>query len=370
MENKKFSSARLIEAQSLKGISNADLAESVGVITDVVSRWRRDIGVPKESNVRNLAEVLDVPLAFFYRSEKAVDLSNKLLRRAKKTRTRKSDDAQRYYLEYFMEGVERIFSRFELSGPQLPVLDLPHPEALTGEDIEEIALKVRRHWGLGGLPIKTLGNLLFSKGIIVQRVAMDWDGVSFVENGKPVILIRDGQTRSRDKTTIAHELGHIVLHHMNTNFDPDSATAKMLDLLEKQAFFFGSCLRMPRETYTKDVYKASYQCLKQIKPKWQAAISAQIMHLFELGCISDEEKSSLFKAASWNQKTLKNEPMESEMVLEECDFLRDAIVNLEKAGERIYVDSVSQIFPAEIAALFGEESSVIVDFPTQTRISG
>ena len=363
MESKKFSSLRLQEAQCLAGVSNADLAEDLEVSTDMVSKWRRDISTPREKHVEGLAKALQVPAAFFFRTDKPVDLSNKLLRRAaQKTRSRKNDDAQRYYLEYLTGGIEKVFSKFDLSQVDLPDLKLPDPLQMKREDVEEVALELRKHWQLGGLPIRTLANLLFSKGIIVQRTDMDWDGVSFVDHGRPFIFIKDSEERSRDKMTIAHELGHVVLHHTNTGFDNTSHTKKQLDFFEKQAFFFGTCFLAPRATYTKDIYSANYHCLKQNKPKWQFSIAAQIMHLHGLGCISDEEKTKLFRAVSWHQKSKKREPHEEAIVYEECDFLQDGISNLEAEGEGFFIDEATHYLPFAISSKFRRKDSVIVEF--------
>lgn len=364
MNDKKFNPQRLIEAQALKGITNAEIAETVGVTTDMVSKWRRGIAPPRDANVAALADALGVPSVFLFRSEKPVDLSQKILRRAKSRRTQKEDDAGLFFIEYFYEGMENILGRFQVPQVDLPLLHIKHPLDLEKSDIEEIAMQIRHHWGLGGLPIRTFANLLFSKGILVQRVEMEWDGVSFIENGIPVILIKDGQEKSRDKTTIGHEFGHIVLHHRNPHLDPTELSKAELKILEDQAFFLGTCMTMPREFYLRDVYKTSYQCLKQIKPKWQTSISCQIMHLGALECITADEKAALFKSMNWNQRGgSKKEPMEDQIIFEECDFLSDAIKNLDESGNRGFVDQTAQIFPNVVAHNFRKESAVVIDFP-------
>jgi Zn-dependent peptidase ImmA (M78 family) len=286
------------------------------------------------------------------------------LKRDKSRRAQKEDDSALTFAEYFYEGVEKIMGQFKMNPLDLPFLHLKDPFKFEKYEIEEIAMQIRRHWGLGELPIKTLSNLLFSRGILVQRVDMEWDGVSFVENEIPVILIKDREEKSRDKTTINHELGHLVLHHLNPYFEPSELSKSEMKTLEEQAFFFGTCFAMPRASYLKDVYKTTYQCLRQIKAKWQTSIGCQIMYLGGLECISSEEKTSLFRAMNWHQRGGgKREPNEEMIVFEEADFLGDAIKCLHDSGNRSMVDQAAQILPNPIGRIFQRETAVVIEFP-------
>jgi hypothetical protein len=88
------------------------------------------------------------------------------------------------------------------------------------------------------------------------------------------------------------------------------------------------------------------------------------MHLGAIGCITPEERTSLFKAMNWNQRGgSKKEPMEDQIVFEECDFLGDAIKSLNDSGDRFVVDDAAQSLPNVVASNFRKNSAVVIDFP-------
>lgn len=77
-----------------------------------------------------------------------------------------------------------------------------------------------------------------------------------MREGKPVIGVNSSHHPNRQRFTIAHELGHVVLHRAKLeatvlidkgrNFIPrDSISAEGIDLLEMQANAFASELLMP-----------------------------------------------------------------------------------------------------------------------------
>ena len=51
----------------------------------------------------------------------------------------------------------------------------------------------------------------------LQRIAERTDGFSFVVCGSPIVFFNAGTSRQRARFTIAHELGHICLNHLEWN---------------------------------------------------------------------------------------------------------------------------------------------------------
>ena len=51
----------------------------------------------------------------------------------------------------------------------------------------------------------------------LQRIAERTDGFSFVVCGSPIVFFKAGTSRQRARFTIAHELGHICLNHLEWN---------------------------------------------------------------------------------------------------------------------------------------------------------
>ena len=90
------------------------------------------------------------------------------------------------------------------------------PKALkSGEDIEKAAMAVREAWGLGSEPIVDLIEVLEEHGLKVllseHARASDFDGLAAEANGHTVVLVGKDMPGDRQRFTIAHELGHLVL---------------------------------------------------------------------------------------------------------------------------------------------------------------
>jgi hypothetical protein len=114
-----------------------------------------------------------------------------------------------------------------------------------------------------------------------------------------VIGYFEGGTGDRQRFTLAHELGHLVLH-ARRRFVPDP---------EDEANRFAGAFLVPRdraeEFVTTDVTLRDFA---QLKATWGVSIQALIMRCSQLGLIDPARKTSLFKqlsARGWR----KNEPV-------------------------------------------------------------
>ncbi|MGY4353594.1 Zn-dependent peptidase ImmA (M78 family) [Bradyrhizobium sp. i1.3.1] len=105
------------------------------------------------------------------------------------------------------------------------------------------------------VPVEKLARAL---GVRVEYSPFDDElsGMAFLREGTPIIGVNSNHHPNRQRFTIAHELGHIVLHrpHLETavmidksrNFIPrDPTSAQGTDPLEIQANAFASELLLP-----------------------------------------------------------------------------------------------------------------------------
>jgi Zn-dependent peptidase ImmA (M78 family) len=105
------------------------------------------------------------------------------------------------------------------------------------------------------VPVDKLAKVL---GVRIEYTPFDDElsGMAFIASGKPVIGVNSNHPPNRQRFTIAHELGHVVLHRAKLdatvmidkgkNFMPrDQKSAEGIDPLEVQANAFASELLMP-----------------------------------------------------------------------------------------------------------------------------
>ena len=100
--------------------------------------------------------------------------------------------------------------------------------------------------GISELPIRP-GAICKSLGIAVRfgDLPPDNDGISFFAGDKPVIVVSKGVPIPRQRFTVAHELGHILLGHVGeykfVNREPDPSD----NPIEQAANVFASRLLAP-----------------------------------------------------------------------------------------------------------------------------
>lgn len=126
---------------------------------------------------------------------------------------------------------------------KLPPIEIDDFKMITPSDLEHIATQTRRYWGLGDGQIKKLTQLLENNGIVVLNFHAG-DGVdafSFWANPGPVIVTDENSTAVVLRFTIAHELGHLILHRsVQNNYLDDKELFKKV---EKQADYFAFCFQ-------------------------------------------------------------------------------------------------------------------------------
>lgn len=205
---------RLKQAREAAGLNQRELAAACGVSAMAISKYERDLSVPSSQVLMALAEALRVRAEYFFRTQQ-VELEKlefrKHSRLPKKQENRVLADAR--------EQMERWLALEELlpaewSAPfQTP--NNVHQTVATGEDIERAAEAVREAWGLGSEPIVDLIEVLEENGLKVlvseHARASDFDGLAAEANGHTTVLVGKHMPGDRQRFTIAHELGHLVL---------------------------------------------------------------------------------------------------------------------------------------------------------------
>ncbi len=111
----------------------------------------------------------------------------------------------------------------------------------------------------------------------------------------------------RQRFTVAHELGHLVLHSGSAQPSTPADAAR----LEREANRFAAAFLVPGDAALDDLNAAggrvTLSVLAQLKQKWGYAIKAFVFRFRELGVIDDAQARSLYKQISarrWN----KDEP--------------------------------------------------------------
>ncbi|MGO9642654.1 MAG: ImmA/IrrE family metallo-endopeptidase [Candidatus Acidiferrales bacterium] len=233
----------------------------------------------------------------------------------------------------------------------LPKIDIPdvlggaNYRQLREEDIERIALDLRRHWKLGEGPCMEMVALLERIGVVVAAIEMGTsklDGLcswSASEDRPHILLATDKMSFARRQMDAAHEMAHAVLHKDVSESD----LKKDLANIEKQAFRLASAFLLPSTTYPYEVTRASLAMLRTLKERWRVSIKAQIKRLADLEIIPPEHATDLYKlysAKGWNRE----EPFDREWEIPEPRNLADAMNLIVDSGARTKADLLAVEF--------------------------
>lgn len=192
-------------------LSKRELAALVGITPVAIGNYENGTRRPNMDILKALAEKLNIGVSDFLNAR-----NNRLV--FSHGEFRKVSSFSNADQEYVHEAVEEYFSRFYnvvdiLGDKVLP--EAPHCHMLqVTDDIEKDALSLRLHLGLAAEgPIDDLVNILENKGILVFECNIDsqgFSGINGLVNDRPYIAYKADMTAERKRSTIAHELVHLM----------------------------------------------------------------------------------------------------------------------------------------------------------------
>lgn len=221
-------SERLKQARKAAGLSMNALAEQIGISANAIKKYEHGENMPTSGNLLKLSRALGVRSEYFFRPVKVAlegveyrkhaNTTNKLLG---KINGDVLDQAERWIelLNLYPDSVKPV--------PRFTLPDSLPSSVNSFADIENIAKTMRNEWELGQNPILDLIDTMESKGIMIINTAKadskKFDGLAGVANGIPLVVISSHQPGDRQRFTLAHELGHLVLHGRLNGMDEEKA---------------------------------------------------------------------------------------------------------------------------------------------------
>ena len=241
---------RMRLSRSVAGLSLRQLEARIDhrVSAQAISKYERNESMPSSGVLIALADALDVSVDYLVGDE---DLVLEAVEFRKKRLTSKRQEARvearvLHLLERYL-AVEEILGLLSVAWDK--PREAPWPVVRELSEAEQASLGLRIHWGLGHDPIPNLVELLEGRGIKVLAMNLDdIDGLTARvrrENGPPasVVVVNQRDWGERQRFTVAHELGHMVL----------DVSPKLKE--EKAAHRFAGAFLMPAETLRAEIGK-------------------------------------------------------------------------------------------------------------------
>ena len=285
---------RLKLARSASGLSLRDLSDKIDnlVTAQAIGKYERNEAHPGSKALIALARALDVSVDYLTGDQEMaleeVDFRKKRLTSAK-------EEAQ--VEAKVLHLLERYLTVEDLLA--LPSIEwdkprgAPFPVVNDISEADRAARSLRNHWGLGLDPITNLVELLEERGIKVLSVALtNIDGLTARVSRRekeplPVIVVNKDDWGERQRFTLAHELGHMVVD-----------VARKLDE-EKAAHRFAGAFLMPAETLWAEIGKhrtsIGWSELFELKELLGVSVQAIAYRCHDLGIFPRSLFQNLFR---------------------------------------------------------------------------
>ncbi|MCY3659662.1 MAG: XRE family transcriptional regulator [Caldilineaceae bacterium] len=302
-------SERLKLARKRRGLSLRALSSAMGdiVSAQAIGKYERAEMKPISTVAIALAEALEVPLSYLL-SPSRVSLEHVEFRKLASTRAKDRAAVESEVLD----RVDRYLQVEEILG-----LDIMEQEGPDGapyrinavEEAERVATRVRKEWNLGGGPIPDITELLEERGIKVfkWRLPGSVDGLScrvrrVRGDDVRVVVCSTGKSPERQRFTIAHELGHLVLDVPPTVQE------------EKACQRFAGAFLAPRDELIREVGRRrlnfGFEELIEIKHIFGISAAAMVIRMRDLGIVTEATVRNIFSGIGRGWRTEEPRPLE------------------------------------------------------------
>jgi Zn-dependent peptidase ImmA (M78 family)/DNA-binding XRE family transcriptional regulator len=329
-------SIRLHRARKAAGLSLRDLGELVGVSHSAIKKYEDGLAMPSSDILIGLSRALKVRTEYFFRPE-PVALEG-IEYRKRSSLPKKRLDAITH------EVIDQIERRIELENlfPQSPVKAFATVEGLAAsitsmDQIEDVVERVREAWELGFDPIPDLIDVLETYGIRVFMIDADadnkFDGLAARVSGMPIVVVGRHWPGDRQRFTLAHELGHLMLEGRLT-----------ADLNEEMASNrFAGAFLFPRTSVLQEIGEhrnaIELKELGLLKEEFGLSMAGILYRARDIGIISPayrDEQTKLFRFKGWHLKEPgRDYPAEKAHIFEQLVFhaLAEEYIGESKAAE-------------------------------------
>lgn len=318
----------------LKNLSLEKAGNLLNMSAPAVSKYEKGQIIPSSEKLIEFANVYGVKVLDLLKTYNAPEM--------KFNSFRKKQRLQGQNLELLKEIIQNKVSDYieviKLNTIKSNDIKLKKYSCYSYEDIEKLTTNFRKDYNLSiNQPIADLINILENLGIVIIQIDnseerfSDFDGLSEVVNNIPIIAILKDNDGARQRFTIAHELGHLVLDIKNKQLEE-----------EKMCNKFAGALLMPKDAVIKEFgisrNNISFYELKAFKKEYKISMSAIVYRLKELNIITEY----LFRKIniSFNSMGIKKKEPISIVPEESYQFKRlvhklevDNIISLNRACE-------------------------------------
>jgi Zn-dependent peptidase ImmA (M78 family)/transcriptional regulator with XRE-family HTH domain len=334
--NQVYNGELVKQAREFCGLSQSELANRIGITQPAIAEIESDRFAPSEEVLIQLAFQTGFPVSFF-KQEHDIDIPlGSLLFRSKQEATVK----ERVCVHRYAQIIYTSLLMYLLS----TVKDIPIRVPKIDDTPFEAARLTRSSLGLSpDKPIGRLINILEQSGVAIislPTISSSIKAFSFwvgSHNPRPVIALTTGWPNDMLRFSIAHELGHLVLH--------SSARGSGKEIEDEAYQFAGEFLLPEKQMREELIPPIKLSDLADLKLRWGVAMSALIVRADRLNIITKRQYKYLFQQMGihgWRTQEPSNlePPLEKPRLLSQIAEMRYGVpVNITKLANDTHLPS-------------------------------
>jgi Zn-dependent peptidase ImmA (M78 family)/transcriptional regulator with XRE-family HTH domain len=281
-----FNPEMLILARESRGLYQGELAEAATIQQGTVSKIESGALVPSPEIVGRFAEKLGYPRSLFFQPDRVYGFNSTVFfHRKRQSLPDKALRKLHAHVNLIRMRVARLLRSTEVSS------DCRFQRIETAEyrgNIETVARLVRSTWLIPPGPVRNVIRAIEDAGGVVACMDFETrqiDAISeWVYPYPPIFVINSNSeiTGDRLRLTLAHEIGHAIMHEFPNPKMEDEATAFAAEFL------------MPAREIKPSLYNLTFAKLMDLKAHWKVSMAALLQRAGDLKTITVDQKKYMF----------------------------------------------------------------------------
>lgn len=331
---------RIHQARLAAGLTLEALGQQLGVSKAAIQKYEKGTVTPDSAKLLKIAQACRVRTEYFFRKQ-SVELAHVEFRKTSAFGVKRAEAVQ-------IRVAEQVEKRIALltAFPEPPISPFAVPDAVPEhiddlEALEAVADDVRCAWALGLNPIGDLTDTLETWGLLVltvnepHRAFSGMTAVAMTADGRhyPVVAVSSTWPGDRQRFTLAHELGHVLLaNRLVASVDEEKACDR-----------FAGAFLAPQAAVVHQLGEQRHRLepreLHHLKHEYGLSMKGWVIRALQCGVIPHahfESLMKLFSARGWHRKE-PGEPLPAEtpQLFEQLVYraLAEKLVSEAKAAE-------------------------------------
>lgn len=282
----------IVLAREYRNLTQEELARQVMVTQGSISKIEGNIAPELSVQlIPRIAAVLRFPVEFFHQPGERLGFgSSSFYYRKKAVMTAADRKRISGVVNVLRLAIKKLLNSVELEpARKLPFFRLDD----FGCSPEHVARAIRSAWNLPEGPVKNVTSLVESAGVVVVPCdfgtrAMDATSLRLTDT-PPLIFISKTIPGDRWRFTLAHELGHLVMHDLPRETMEEEADQFAAEFLMPESEMKAQFSRYP---------KIRIQDLANLKPYWKVSMAALLVRASTMGDLSPAQNKALWMQMS------------------------------------------------------------------------